>query len=98
MTQSPWDYSFFEFVDDFRASAYNLSLIAEEPENLSDLREGALLRSIAYQLCLEGKIPESKIPVWVMQRQWLLDPWFVSGVLNLYAMALVESPFALSKQ
>jgi hypothetical protein len=94
LTQSSWDYSFFEFTDDFRASAYDLSLILDEPEKLSDLKEGALLRSIVYYLCLEGKIPEENIPIWAVQRQWLFDPWYVSGIQNLYAMALVESPLS----
>jgi hypothetical protein len=87
-----WHFSFFEFVDDFRAMSYDLSLVTDEPENLLMKNEGALLRSIVYQLCIEGGISEDKIPIWALKRQWLSDPWFVSGINNLYAMALVESP------
>lgn len=53
-------------------------------------RERALISSTVHYLCnREFKKP---IPKWAEQTLWLRDPWFVSGIENLKAMALVESP------
>lgn len=53
-------------------------------------KERALISSSVRYLCSrEFKIP---IPSWASDSIWLKDPWFVSGIENLKAMALVESP------
>lgn len=53
-------------------------------------KERALIHATAKYLCFrEFKIPA---PKWASASMWLKDPWFVSGIENLKAMALIESP------
>ena len=53
-------------------------------------RERALITSTARYLCTREFGCSS--PNWASESIWLRDPWFVSGVENLKAMALIESP------
>jgi len=52
-------------------------------------KERALLNSTTKYLCDELRIP---VPDWASSSMWLKYPWFVSGVENLKAMAILESP------
>ena len=53
-------------------------------------RERALINATARHLCLsEFKV---FVPDWAKNYIWLKEPWFVSGVENLKATALIESP------
>lgn len=52
-------------------------------------KERALLNATAKYLCSELKI---WVPDWASQFMWLKHPWFVSGIENLKATAIVESP------
>lgn len=82
-----WVIHLMEFVDDFR---YHKNPDAiKEPFELGDERMDALLASTAQQLCSELGIP---IPDWLWEVPACRDPWFVSGLDSLRAIALVESP------
>lgn len=50
---------------------------------------GTLVASTVDYLCRELKMAP---PTWVQQVPPCKDPWFVSGMENLKAIALVESP------
>jgi hypothetical protein len=52
-------------------------------------RERALINATARYLCSEFGITP---PEWAQRSVWLKEPWFVSGIESLKAMALVESP------
>lgn len=57
-------------------------------------RERALLNATACALASElGEAP----PWWAMHPLVLPEPWFVAGVENLKATALVESPLAFRR-
>ena len=52
-------------------------------------RERALINATARYLCSEFGV---SVPSWAIRSIWLKRPWFVSGVENLKAFALLESP------
>jgi hypothetical protein len=76
-----------DFVDDFRYTK-NPSLIAE-PIQPADQPIDALLASTAEYLCDEMGL---EVPAWLADVPACRTPWFVSGMENLKAIALVESP------
>ena len=82
-----WRLYLMDFVDDFRAHQ-QLSAIAQ-PIDLSDNRMDAMLASTAQYLCEEQQLP---CPDWLYGVPACKDPWFVAGLENLKAIALVESP------
>ena len=53
-------------------------------------KEHALIYSTVHYLCFREF--QVSVPKWAEKSLWLKDPWFVSGVESLKAMALVESP------
>ena len=90
--QIPWKICFMELVDDFRATK-DFSLIEKEPK-LENCQEKALLCSIVLALCNEQNI---EAPAWAWEKHFLPKPWFVSGIKNLYATAIIESPVWFKK-
>lgn len=85
-----WQTPFMQFVDDFRRTslAEKSKLIAEEVF-CDNERWLSLLKAIINQLCFDANISS---PEWAYEMHWLKKPWFVSGLKNLYAMCIVESP------
>ena len=75
------------FVDDFRYHQ-NMDALAE-PIPLSEERTDALLASTVEYLCHELQLPASP---WIEHVPACKDPWFVSGLENLKALALAQSP------
>ncbi|MBI1746848.1 MAG: hypothetical protein HYR55_09710 [Acidobacteria bacterium] len=84
---SHWVVYLMDFVDDFRYHK-NPAAVAR-PFKRADDRFDALLASVAEYLCDELGI---KIPDWLGQVPACKEPWFISGVENLKAIAIVESP------
>jgi antitoxin component of RelBE/YafQ-DinJ toxin-antitoxin module len=76
-----------EFVDDFRRSK-DLSAL-REPFVLSDERLDALAAATGEKLCMEAGLEP---PEWLERVPACRNPWFVSGLESLKAIALVESP------
>ena len=83
-----WRTHLFNFVDRFRASADPL-LVSTPPVAELDARLKALTASTVETVCKELTVPP---PDWRKGIGALPKPWFVSGMENLKAMALVESP------
>ncbi len=83
-----WEIPFLDFVDDFRYCR-DLSLLLPEPLEPAHPRFDALLASTVEALCAELRL---KTPDWVWEIAALKEPWFVSGIENLKALAIVESP------
>lgn len=82
-----WLIPFMEFVDDFRRDR-DPSWI-QQPFELTDERIDAMLASTIEYLCDELQVNP---PDWVWEVPSCRDPWFVSGIENLKAIAIVESP------
>jgi hypothetical protein len=82
-----WLIPFMEFVDDFRR--YRDFSLIQEPFELTDERFDALLASTVEYLCDELNMEP---PEWVWNVPSCQDPWFVSGLENLKAITIVESP------
>jgi hypothetical protein len=82
-----WVIALMDFVDDFRRHKDVRAI--EQPFELTHERWDALLASTASQLCTELGLP---IPEWLWRVPSCSEPWFVSGLENLKAIALVESP------
>jgi hypothetical protein len=82
-----WCIALMDFVDDFRFHK-NPKAIAE-PFVLSDEKIDAVLASTAESLCDEMKLP---IPAWLNDISACREPYFVSGLENLKATAIVQSP------
>lgn len=82
-----WKLYFYDFVDEFRRSR-NVEMISE-PFVLNDDKIDALLASTVENLCDELKIVP---PDWLEKVPASVEPYFVSGIENLKATAIVESP------
>lgn len=86
-----WKTHLFNFVDAFRSSQARdrRALILEAPIAGLEPRLRALCASVTEALCHEFSM---KPPAWCAGIPALEQPWFVAGIENLKAMALVESP------
>ena len=85
-----WKMWFFQFIDDFRKKP-SVNLIIEPPNPELEENQKALLQSIVLFLIHEQKWQTA--PDWVNESMFLHEaPWFVSGIENLKAMAIKESP------
>jgi hypothetical protein len=82
-----------EFVDEFRrskdASVFSLPFRARDP------RWDALVAATAESLCMESG---AESPVWLDEVPACRDPWFVSGMESLKAIAIVESPLPFRRR
>ena len=84
-----WSIYLLDFVDEFRRSK-NPAMIQASFKGPSN-RWAALLASTAEFLCQELGM---EVPEWIEKVPAVKDPWFVAGLNNLKAIALVESPLA----
>lgn len=82
-----WVIALMDFVDDFRYYKDPSALAA--PVSYTDQRLDPILASTAEYLCDEQGID---CPSWLANIPACPTPWFVSGLENLKAIALVESP------
>ncbi len=82
-----WSIYLMNFVDDFRRHPETSSI--KQPIEPADLRFDALVASTTEYLCDEQKI---LVLDWTHTIPACRDPWFVSGIENLKAIALAESP------
>lgn len=82
-----WTVHLMDFVDDFRYRADPAALSA--PFQTSHEKWDALLAATAAALCDELRL---SLPTWVEEIPACREPWFVSGIDSLRAIALVESP------
>lgn len=89
-----WKILLFNFVDHFRETQ-NEDLILDPPYMNINRKTLALIASTVETLCDEMKI---KKPWWCDRIKSLSKPYFVSGIENLKAMALIESPLHFRKR
>jgi hypothetical protein len=82
-----WPVALMDFVDDFRY--YKNPAAIAEPVDLTDPQMDAVLASTAEYLCDELGLEH---PGWLATVPACSNPWFVSGIESLKAIALVESP------
>jgi len=82
-----WVIHLMDFVDDFRY--YKNPVAIAQSFELTNERFDALLASTAHYLCDEMSL---ECPSWILEVPACKDPWFVSGMESLKAIALVESP------
>jgi hypothetical protein len=82
-----WAIYLMNFVDDFRY--YKNPAAIAEPVPYTDPQMDPLLASTAEKLCDEVRL---ECPTWLASIPACPTPWFVSGIENLKAIALVESP------
>ena len=83
-----WKIHVFDFVDSFRARPCS-TFVKRGPTESLGVRLAALYCAVAASLCRELNI---SVPHWCNAFPPLEKPWFVSGVENLKAFALIESP------
>ena len=88
-----WKLYFYDFVDDFRRRR-DLQMLAE-PFDLSDEKTDALLASTVEKLCDELEL---EIPLWIKKIPAAKEPYFVSGLENLKAFLIVQSPLRFKKR
>ena len=84
----------FDFVDAFRRGREK-ALVDRPPVEELPGRLQALLASTVEALCAELALPP---PTWCAGIAGLAEPWFVSGIENLKAMAIAESPVWFRKR
>lgn len=89
-----WKVPLFDFVDAFRRSP-DASQVERAPSIRSDPRLLALLAAVVETLCSEGGL---SAPWWCAGIRPLTQPWFIAGLENLKASALVESPAAFRRR
>jgi len=82
-----WKIALMDFVDDFRR--YKDPAAVEQPFTFDDERQDAVLAGVIESLCDEMKIP---VPGWLDNVPACGEPYFVAGLENLKAIAIVESP------
>lgn len=82
-----WRIPLFDFVDDFRYHS-DAAAIAE-PFQRGDEQKDAVLASVIETLCDELGIA---IPEWLSDVPACQVPFFMSGMENLKAISLVETP------
>lgn len=85
--EDSWRTRLFDFVDAFRVAEDPAHLIADAPCGSSRIQ--GLVAATVEVLCAERGIA---LPGWCAAVPALSEPWFVAGVENLKASALVESP------
>jgi hypothetical protein len=83
-----WKIHFMDFVDEFRRTL-DPQLFLLAPPRALDVRLKSLLASIVVHLCEESQMDP---PSWAKKTNFLDEPWFVSGMQSLKAMAILESP------
>jgi hypothetical protein len=88
-----WAIALMDFVDDFRY--YRDSSAVAEPFPFTNERWDALLASTAEYLCEEIGIEP---PEWIQKAPPCKNPWFVSGMENLKAIAVAESPLQFRRR
>ncbi len=95
MTRDPahWYVCFMDFVDAFRR-APSVDLL-QQPSASFDTQWSPLLAATAETLCREAQLVA---PDWVESVPACPIPWFVSGVENLKAIALAESPLPFRRR
>lgn len=89
-----WKTHLMNLIDRFRASGDGY-LIQQPPFPGLDPRLQALIASTVESLCIEKN---RRAPDWCRGIPSLSVPWFVAGVENLKALALVESPASFRKR
>lgn len=92
--ESTWKLWLFEFVDAFRRQPRS-RLVEAPPTAATPARVRALIASTVETLCDATGAPA---PGWCGGIPPLPEPWFVSGIENLKAAALVESPVHFRKR
>jgi transcriptional regulator with XRE-family HTH domain len=83
-----WKTHLFNFVDAWRRD-HDLNLISSPPHTVLSHPLQALLAATVETLCDEDHMAA---PLWCMTVLPLPEPWFVSGIENLKATAVQESP------
>lgn len=92
--EDSWKRWIFDFVDAFRRRPH-FELISEPPFAGVPTNVRCLMASIVESLCDESGMV---VPWWCGGVGAIDEPWFVSGVENLKACALVESPLYFRKR
>ncbi|HTK38246.1 MAG TPA: hypothetical protein VL325_07125 [Pyrinomonadaceae bacterium] len=82
-----WKIALMDFVDDFRRHEDPAAI--EQPFPLDDERQDAVLAGVIESLCDEINI---EVPGWLDHVPACREPYFVAGLENLKAIAIVESP------
>ena len=92
--EDSWKIWLFNFVDAFRQQKDRSYINTPPVEGLSP-KMNALLASTVETLCEELSI---KTPTWCGSVPELKTPWFVSGMENLKASSIAESPIHFRKR
>jgi DNA-binding XRE family transcriptional regulator len=89
-----WKIHLFNFVDAFQRNP-EVSLIADPPHSAVSAPIAALLASTVETLCDDHHMIAQP---WCSIIAALPEPWFVAGIENLKATALIESPVHFRKR
>jgi len=89
-----WTIHLFDSVDAFRRTP-DPGLIRANPVDEVHSRLRALIASTVETVCAEFSLPS---PPWCLGVEALKNPWFVAGIENLKASALIESPVHFRKR
>ena len=92
--EGSWKLWVFNFVDAFRREG-DAKYVELPPSNQLSEGQKAMMASIVETLCEELNV---KMPAWCGAVAALKNPWFVSGLENLKAIALAESPIHFRKR
>lgn len=90
---SSWKIHFMDLVDEFYKTA-DPRIFVIPPVPALPFALKALIASITWQLTEQT---EQSIPDWARRLYFLDEPWFVSEMESLKAMAIVESPLAFRR-
>lgn len=82
-----WKIALMDFVDDFRR--HKDAAAIEGPFIRGDEQIDAAFASVIESLCDELNVP---VPAWLNEVPACKEPFFVAGLENLKATAIVETP------
>lgn len=88
-----WKIHLMNFVDQFRLTL-DPRLIILPPVTETDVRLKSLFASTVSALC---DSIGAETPSWARKIYFLNEPWFVSGIENLKASTILESPLQFRK-
>lgn len=92
-----FDFALSEFLDQFYGNpAHRQAMISEEPAQLADTRQHAMLGAVGEHLARRWNLA---VPSWTdSEARFLHEAFFTTPIQNLKAMLLVQSPQAFRRR
>lgn len=85
-----WRLYIQQLMDDIRRNPKEYYRIFKEKPKFNDIKVYAMFQALTRHYAHEYNF---ETPEWAKVPEYLKEPWFPSGIENLKAMCILESPF-----